>query len=244
MACLFHSGSATRKGLGFGVNYTWSKNLADFVDNLTGGSTPADAYNYSLEKSYSPFDTTHRFVSFATYELPWGLGRPWLNQGVAARILGGWQLNGIVTLQTGTPFTVTAPDRSQTGGSHASRPDLIGDPFAGATQSDSAFVGNAPGFWINPAAFALPAVGTFGNVAPRAFHGPGMRNFDLSLFKSFAFTESIRLEFRTEFFNAFNNVNFNNPNSSFNPANTASFGRVFSTVTDPRSIQFALKLYF
>jgi hypothetical protein len=232
------------RGLGFGVNYTWSKNLADFVDNLTGGSTPADAYNYSLEKSFSPFDTEHRFVSFATYELPFGKGKPFANNGLAALVVGGWQVNGIITLQTGTPFTVTAPDFSRTGGSHQSRANLIGDPYAGVSRGGRDFVGQVPGFWINPAAFGTPSVGRFGNVAPRAFHGPGMQNFDFSLFKAFAFKERYRVEFRTEFFNTFNHANFNNPNSSFNPANTGSFGRVFATVTDPREIQFALKLYF
>ncbi len=233
-------------GVTFGLNYTWSHNIADFVDNLTGGSTPASAYNYSLERSNSPFDVTHRFVGYGTWSLPIGKGGMILNSGnLASRIIGGWQLNTIVTLETGTPFTVTAADQSQTGPSHASRASCIGDAFAGATSDRSKFVGTgAPGFFINPAAFALPAAGTFGTCAPRSFHGPGVENVDFSVFKSFVFTERARLEFRSEFFNLFNHANFQNPSSSFNPASLGSFGRSFSTITDPREIQFALKLYF
>ena len=102
----------------------------------------------------------------------------------------------------------------------------------------------APGFFLNPAAFATPASGFFGNCAPRAFHGPGLQNVDLSVFKNFRISENWRVEFRTEFFNAFNHANFNNPSSSIATSSLASFGKSFSTVTEPRDIQFALKLYF
>jgi len=164
---------------------------------------------------------------------------------VASRILGGWQLNTIVALQTGTPFTITATDVSASGGSHASRANCIGDPYKGATTDRSSFAGgSSPSFFINPAAFAVPAAGFFGNCAPRVVHGPGLENVDLSLFKSFQFRERARVEFRSEFFNAFNRANFNNPNATFNPASLGSFGKTFSTITDPREIQFALKLYF
>jgi hypothetical protein len=233
-------------GVTFGVSYTWSHNIADFVDNLTGGSTPANAYNYSLERGNSPFDVTHRFVGYGTWAIPVGKGGKVLaGDNLAGRLIGGWQLNTIVTLETGTPFTVTATDQSRTGPSHANRANCIGDAFSGATSDPSKFVGTgAPGFFINPSAFAVPAVGTFGTCAPRSFHGPGIENMDFSLFKNFVITERARVEFRSEFFNAFNHANFQNPSSAFNPASLGSFGRSFSTVTDPREIQFALKLYF
>jgi hypothetical protein len=234
------------KRLSYGISYTWSHNFSDYVDNLTGGSTPASAYNYSLERANSPFDVTHRFVANAVWDVPVGKGGAVLNgDGLANRLIGGWQLNSIVTMETGTPFTVTAPDVSQTGGSHASRASCISDPFAGATSDRSGFVGaGSTGFFINPAAFAMPATGFFGTCAPRAFHGPGIQNVDLSLFKRFLITESWRVEFRTEFFNAFNRANFNNPSASIAASSLGSFGKSFSTVTDPREIQFALKLYF
>jgi len=234
------------KGLSYGISYTFSKNFSDFVDNLTGGSTPANAYNYSLERSFSPFDQTHRFVANATYQLPIGKGGLVMNNDrVASKIIGGWQVNAIVTLYTGLPFTVTAPDESNTGGSHQSRANCISNPYVSATSDPSLIAGGtAPGFFLNPAAFAIPALGTFGNCAPRLFHGPGLENADLSLFKDFLFTERWRMQFRTEFFNALNHPNFGNPSASIAPASIGSFGRVTSTVTDPREIQFALKLYF
>ena len=94
------------------------------------------------------------------------------------------------------------------------------------------------------AAFALPATGTFGTCAPRLFHGPGLENVDLSLFKHFPITERFNFELRGEFFNAFNHANFTNPSSGYSPSSLGSFGKVFGTVTDPREIQLALKLYF
>ena len=101
------------RGLAYGLNYTFSKNFSDYVDNLTGGSTPETAYNYSLERSFSPFDVAHRFVAYGTWDLPVGKGKALLDRGgVANQVAGGWQVNTIVTLETGTPFTVTAPDNS------------------------------------------------------------------------------------------------------------------------------------
>jgi hypothetical protein len=234
------------QGLSYGISYTWSKNFSDYVDNLTGGSTPANAYNYSAERSFSPFDTTHRFVGNALWSLPIGKGGLILNNGgLASTLLGGWQVNGIVTLQTGTPFSIVAPDQSATGANHQSRANCIGNPYAGANTDPSQIAGgSAPGFFLNPAAFAVPALGTFGSCAPRSFHGPGLENVDLSIFKQFIFTESWKLEFRSEFFNAFNHANFTNPNANIAAASIGSFGKVTSTVTDPREIQFALKLYF
>jgi hypothetical protein len=233
-------------GLSYQLSYTWSHNISDYVDNLTGGSTPEYAYNYSLERSNSPFDQTHRFVAFATYNLPVGKGGYVLNNdSVASKVLGGWQVNGIVTAETGTPFTVTAPDNTQTGGNHQSRANCIGDPYQGATSDPSLFTGpSATGRYLNPAAFAIPGPGILGNCAPRAFHGPGVQNVDLSLFKNFAITEAMRIEFRAEAFNAFNHANFQNPSANIAPSSIGSFGRSFSTVTDPRELQLALKFYF
>ena len=234
------------RGLAYGVSYTFSKNLANFVDNLTNTSLPQNAYNYSLERSYSPFDQQHRFVANATYSLPVGQGGMILNNGgLASRLIGGWQLNGILTLGSGLPFTVTAPDESATGANHASYANCVGNASQGTTTNPSQLVGNnAPGFYLNPAAFAIPALGTFGNCAPRAFHGPGLENLDASLFKTFAVTERWKVEFRAEFFNAINHANFSNPNASYTTSSLGSFGKIFNTTNDPRQIQFALKLYF
>ncbi len=236
LASLRHQSS---KGLSYGASYTWSHNISDVVDNLTGTAFPQNAYDYAAERGDSLFDQRQRFVGFVTYELPVGQGKAILNtNGIASRILGNWQLNAIVTAQTGTAFEVNAPDVSGTGSSHDSRANCIGNPFIG-TSSDP-----RTGIWINPAAFAVPAPGTFGNCGARNLHGPGFTNADLSLFKSFPVTERARFEFRAEAFNALNHANFANPFSFYSPATVGAFGQITSTVGDPRELQLALKLYF
>ncbi|HTG61675.1 MAG TPA: TonB-dependent receptor [Terriglobia bacterium] len=247
------------RGLAYGVNYTWSHGLANYVDNLTGPQLPQNGLNYSAEMSNSQIDIENRFVTYALWQLPFGKGRQWLSDGgVASKLAGNWQFNTIFTAQTGTPFYITAPDRSYTitGGNNSPYANCIGNPFSGATDTatgSGGYVGTGSGFFINPAAFAIPANGTFGSCAPRAFHGPGLWDLDLSFFREFPVTESKRFEFRVEFFNTFNHPNFANPSGDI--TNPGSFGKVFSTIQpilglgsggpgDPREIQFGLKFYF
>lgn len=241
------------RGVSYSLGYTYSHGLADFGDNLTAAPLPQNSYNYAAEMSNSNLDIRHRFVGNFLWELPFGPGRRYLSSGGVGRWLGGWQFNGIVTLQTGTPFTVTADNDGLLGFARATYANCVGDPFAGATDDHSLYT--TTGFFINPAAFAKPAPGTFGNCRPRGFHGPGLKMVDLSLFKDFRFTERWYLQFRTEFFNAFNHPNFGNPNANFSPGSLGGFGKVTNTLApilgndsggpgDPREIQFALKLYF
>ena len=231
-------------GLSYQFSYTWAHNMANFVDNLTGGSTPQNAYDYAHERSQSPFDQRHRFVANGQWKLPFGKDGLIMNSDtMAARLLGNWQLNGIVTLQTGLPMNITAPDNSQTGGSHAAYANCVSNPFANTTTDRSAIsTQRAQGVFINPSGFSIPQIGTFGTCRPRLYHGPGARNVDLSLFKQFPLGDVRKIELRFEFFNAFNHANFANPATSM--ANTATFGKVSSTINDPRQIQMAGKFYF
>jgi hypothetical protein len=236
------------KGFAFAVNYTWSHGLADFGDNLTSTPLPANAYDYAAMMSNSVLDIRQRFISNFTWDLPIGKGKALLGSGGAAsKILGDWQFNGIVNVQTGTPFSVSAPDMSYTGPAHSSYPDCVGDPYAGTTSGYS-----TTGFYLNPAAFAAPAPGTFGNCRPFAFYGPGITIADLSLFKQIPISESVRLQFRAEFFNAFNHPNFGSPGPSLGNSGTFQLHNTLSPILgtgsggpgDPREIQFALKLFF
>lgn len=231
-------------GLMYQVSYTWSHNMADFVDNLTGGSTPQNAYDYGHEMSNSAQDVRHRFVGGATWQLPVGPGGLVLdNDSVAAKVLGGWQANAIVSLQTGIPFDVTAPDVSDTGSNHAFYANCVGDPSTGASHDPKQYAGsNAPGAYISLAAFAQPGVGTFGTCRPRAWHGPGLQEEDLSLFKGFPLGESRRLEFRGELFNAFNHPSFANPSGDISAP--GAFGKSTATTTNPRVLQLVGKFYF
>jgi Carboxypeptidase regulatory-like domain/TonB dependent receptor len=227
------------KGMSYGASYTWSHLISDYVDNLTGGAEPQNSYNYAAERGDSMFDVRQRFVGYLTYELPVGRGKKYLSDGgIASYILGGWQANTIVTKQTGTTIQLFAPDSSLSGGTHISRPDCVGDARAGASDNPR------NGLWLNPAAFALPGLGQFGNCGVGRYHGPGFTNTDISVFKIFPVREIMRFEFRAEFFNAFNHANFSNPGSFFAGGAGGGFGIISSTVGDPRIVQFALKLYF
>jgi Carboxypeptidase regulatory-like domain len=241
-------------GVTYAVNYTWSHGLANYGDNLTANPDPQNAYNYSNEMSNSNVDVEQRFVSNFLWQLPFGPGKRYLSKsGVTGKLLGDWQFNGIVTIQSGLPFDVSAPDVSDTGSGHAEYANCVSNAFAGATDDPSKYFTGGGGFFINPAAFATPAVGHFGTCPPNVFHGPGLGTADLSLFKEFQFTESKRLEFRAEFFNALNHPNFANPSAY--TGFPGGFGVVSSTIApilgqnsggpgDPREIQFALKFYF
>ena len=242
------------KGLSFNLNYTLSHGLANYRDNLTAAQLPQNSYDYAAEMGNSVLDIRSRFVGSFLWELPLGQGKAYMNgDNFAARWLGGWQFNGIVTEQTGSPFNVTASNDGLVDGNNPVYPDCIGDPFAGATKNHKLYT--TTGFYINPAAFAQPGPGLFGTCAPYQFYGPGIQMWDLSLFKMFKFTERWQLQFRSEFFNAFNHPNFASPNASYNAASLGGFGKVSDTLApilgtdsggpgDPREIQFALKLYF
>src|SRR6266850_537177 len=163
------------KGMAFGVSYTWSHNTANFIDNLTGGAFPQNTYNYGAERGDSMFDVRHRFVTYLTYELPIGKGKKYMDQGgVANVVLGGWQVNTIITSQTGTTIQVNGIDFSGTG-SFNPRPNCVGSARSGASDNPRT------GAWLSSAAFAPAAVGQFGNCGPGRYHGPGLTNVDLSL---------------------------------------------------------------
>ena len=241
-------------GISYELGYTFAHGLANYRDNLTAGQLPQNSYDYAAEMGNSIFDIRSRFVGNFLWQLPFGQGQPFMSgDNFAARWLGNWQFNGIVTLQTGTPFSITANNNNVIDGNDGTLyADCIpgADPHAGATTNHKLFT--TTGFYLNPDAFLTPATGTFGTCAPYQFYGPGIQMWDLSLFKDFKFTERFKLQFRTEFFNAFNHPNFGNPNSNISQG---GFGKVSNTLApilgadsggpgDPREIQFALKLYF
>jgi len=243
----------TAHGLSYALGYTFSHGLANFRDNLTAGQLPQNSYDYGAEMGNSVFDIRHRFVGNFLWELPFGRGKRFMSgDNFAARWLGDWQFNGIVTMQTGTPFNVTADINNVIDGNNPVYASCVPgvNPHAGATTNHNLYT--TTGTYLNPLAFTAPSVGTFGTCAPYQFYGPGIQMWDLSLFKEFHFTERFKLQFRTEFFNAFNHPNFGNPNGDIS---SGGFGKVSNTLApilgadsggpgDPREIQFALKLYF
>jgi hypothetical protein len=227
-------------GLAFTVAYTWSKTLGDFLDNLTagfgaGGTYPRSAYEMDKDYGPLPFDIPHRLVTSFIYELPWGTGRPFEPTGVLGAIVGNWSVNGILTINGGRPFTIGTTDRANTGAGRSSRANCVGDPLPdGFEQTNDA--------WFDTTAFAPTTNFTYGNCGYNTVRGPGFKSMNLSLFRSVPMGGNRRAEFRIETFNLFNWVNFGFP--GMNQADPNSFGRITSSLGDPREMQFAVKFYF
>jgi hypothetical protein len=241
------------RGLQFLATYTYAKSMDNKSgSSVTGGgdsnptSEPQDPFNIDADWARSSFDITHRFVTAFNYDLPAGKGRhfgsswnPFLDA-----FLGGWQANGIVTLQTGLPFSVFATTGANCGCT------------ANDMRADRLKNGNLPktqrkiSGWFDPTAFADPPssgvtgppVGRWGNSARNIIYGPGFANIDFSVFKKFRVHEKLELQFRAEFFNLFNHTNFYYPTSSQNA--TWVTGGLITKSYDPRIGQLALKLVF
>jgi len=220
-------------GLTFLSSYTWSKSI-DYSSRW--GSSGLNAYNLRLERGLSDFDVRHRWSFSHTYELPFGSGRRYLNSAGAIEqaIFGGWQISGILALQTGNPLTpVLATDRANIG-TNNQRPDLIGDPNLHGK--------GTPSQWFNTAAFALPAAGTYGNAGRNIIQGPPIKNVDLAIMKRFVISDRQSFQFRAEAFNLTNHTNFDNPNVTFGGA---TFGRILSAnIGHNRQIQLGGKYSF
>ena len=216
-------------GLGFLFSYNYSKLLDEgglFSFGESGDGLSRDVFDPRAERGRSIFDARQRFVFSYVWEIPVGAGL----SGLAERFIGGWQLSGITTLSTGTPFNVSSSvDFANTGG--GGRPDLVGDPNNGPQTPEEFFNTNV---FVDPQAF------TFGTTGRNIIDAPGIANFDISLVKNNYFGENRKLEFRFEFFNAFNRANFEGPGGSYG---TGSFGKI-STAADAREIQFGVKLFF
>jgi hypothetical protein len=225
-------------GFTFLSGYTWSRSIdnASAIRSHDGDTLfPQNSYNLAAEKALSSFHTAHRFVTSGLFQLPFGKGRRWLDQGgVVGAVLGGWELGSLVAIQTGFPLTIGAgTDRSNTGAGF-DRPNLVGVAnFEGDQRTTDK--------WFNTAAFQLQPLGTHGSAGRNIVIGPGIFQWDASLLKNFNFTERTYLQFRFEVFNAANHPNWGNPNTNFS---SSSFARIAGTRGTMRELQFGLKLYF
>lgn len=231
-------------GLQFLMTYTFSKS----IDNLNGSSVtgggnnnstaqPQDPFNPSLDRGLSGFNQTHRFVTSASYELPFGRGRQfgadW--SAVLNGFLGGWQLNGILTLSSGLPFSVLATSVASCGCSSGDlRANIIGNPGLSPGQQ-------GPNGWFNKAAFADP-IEAYGNSGRNIIIGPGYANLDSSIFKVFSIKENQQIQIRIEYFNVFNRTNFMNPANTQNATWTS--GGILTENFPARIGQFAIKYVF
>ena len=226
------------KGLTVLASYTYGKAIdltgsPIFGDTVAGG--PQQKGNIFENKGLAGYDIRQRFVISYGYELPFGRGKEFLSNTnkVVDGFLGGWQLNGITTAQTGSPFTpFVAGDPNSTGGGTL-RPNRLADGNLPSSQRSVAR-------WFDTSAFVAPPLFSFGSAGRDILIGPGLVNWDASLFKNFNFTESKRLQFRAEVFNVFNHTQLLLPGQTIG---TPTFG-VITAARPPREMQMALKLYF
>ncbi len=231
------------------ANYTFSKSLDNMGlgqdSNTAGvssrGPVPFDDPRFGpFNSGPSDFDHSHRLVLSYVWDLPDLAAAP----GLMRNVFGGWQVTGVFQTQTGGPLTIEAGrDQSRTGlgGDRAvylGTPDEMG---TGSRGPGGCRPGEAPcQEFLDPTQFTIPAVGDFGTVGKGAFRGPSLTNWNMGFFKNFAITEGVRLQFRGEFFNIFNQTNFNDPTTS---VTSGGFGGI-RAAGDPRITQLALKLSF
>jgi hypothetical protein len=222
-------------GLSVGLTYTWAHSIGN-----SGGSNEANTagnpYDFNADHGSNNFDIRQSFNMTALYELPFGKGKKFMTSAPMAldTLLGGWQLGGIVNARTGVPIDVliARPDlayRDTRDGSIYANPVIAGGQVVTVPVVNTLGGGNSRNVrrpnvaagvdpyahnglqWLNPAAFSVPAAGTFGNSSRNSLTGPNLQQFDITLSKKFRFTETKNLEFRSEFYNIFNRANFANP---------------------------------
>jgi hypothetical protein len=237
-------------GLAYQVAYTFSKAL-DENDGWFGaeGKNVADPYNPRASLSPAGYDLPHLLTVNANYELPIGTGKRFATGShVVDYIIGNWQVNSIVAVRSGQRYSVTDTngDPANTGNvgwAGYEQANLVGDPNAGSCPSGGEV--QTQGCWFNTAAFAAPALGTFGNQRPNPFQAQHYWNVDFSVHRGFPlWAEDRRLEFRAEAFNLFNTVVFGPPNADV--SNSGNFGKVTSraNANSARVLQFGLKFVF
>jgi hypothetical protein len=233
------------RGFNWGTEYMWSHSIND---NSIGGGEAVQIQNVACracDRGNSPEDIRHTFTSNWIYALPFGPGHKFLSSGPVSRILGGWETSGIWTMRTGRMLTVSIARSANDlpdGNSRTPRPNLV--------PGVSIYPEGGPTFaqWFNPAAFAIPASRTWGNLGRAIATGPGLAQVDFSLQKRTRLSERNSIVFRADMFNVFNRIQAANPGTTF--TSPASFGLVVSGLNrsigtgTSRQIQMALRLLF
>ena len=236
-------------------SYTWSKSIDDLPNGGGVADIGADTVSprpwddplrHQFDRGPSDFDHTHRFVASYVWQLP-SLSR---ENRLLRQVFGSWEFGGVVSAQTGRPFTILSGAsgvNSSGTGIGQDRANLIGAPY-GSGACVAAKITTKPCVdWLNPVSFQSNASGTFGNIGKGGIRSPGAFTWDMGLSKNFSFTERWKLQFRAEFFNALNRANFMDDSASLTNfqklSSTNNFGAI-QQAADPRIGQLALKLFF
>jgi hypothetical protein len=217
----------------FLANYQFSKNIDNGSGEVEANDT-AFRTNKRADRALSRYNQTHRSALSFGYELPFGKGKTWLsNGGVAAYVLGGWQVQGVATLLSGFPFTVSGTNVCNCGSFVPQRVNSVAPGFGNI---DNPTVNR----WFDKSAYALPAPGFQGTAGRNTIEGPGFSNLDFSASKNFRITERFKMQYRAEFFNILNHANFGPPDGNISNVTAG----VISTAYPGRSIQMGLRLDF
>jgi len=236
------------------VSYTWSKwmtnvETATFWNEPSSAGVQQDFYNLRADWAPSSNDVPHNLVVSYSLGLPFGQGKKFLPgaSGPLNKMVSGWGINGIYTLQSGVPIVVTdavnnsySYDNTGITSTGAQRPNLVAGCNVNVSGSAPVRANNG---WFNTNCFTQPAPFTFGD-SPREFanlRGAGINNSDFALFKDTKLNERFALQFRAEFFNLWNRVQFGMPGNQYG---AGGFGDVFNQANNPRLVQLALRLEF
>ena len=212
-------------------NFVWAKSL-DYGTSSAPGIGPENYFNVKGDYSNSSYVAPWGSVTAVNWELPFGRGKAYNLTGPANAIAGGWTLSGIVNFQAGTYFTPYLANTVSLNSTIRLRPDLVGDPHLSHPNRNQ---------WYNPAAFAVPALYTYGDARRTSLLSPGYSSVDLSLAKTYAFTERTRLELRWDVFNALNKTNLARPN---NNVDSSTAGQITSIQDFKRRMQIGARLSF
>jgi hypothetical protein len=235
----------TSKGFTVSASYTWSKEIDNILPSTNGfsggsfsGSNPQNFYDPKSERSISAFDTPQSLVVSYVYEFPFGQNKPFLNQGaLLTRIVGGWQINGLTTFQSGTPLSIY-------GGNSNGTMEGTGRPnWSGKNPTLHGSVYNRLNKFFDTSQFTYNNAFTFGTsprLVPDLFT-QGVDNWAMSLFKDTVIHDNVKLQFRAEAFNTFNRVWFGTPNRNLN---SSTFGSISSQANNPRNLQLGLRMLF
>ena len=212
---------ANLHGITTQISYTWSHSLDEVSQSRS--ALPQDSTNLKGDYGNGAIDTRHTFSTYVTYSLPDAGRGPKL-------LLNGWQVNSLINLHGGQPFTVYNDSDTSGTDENIQRVNLVGNPYAGINHSftHSTATTSAGEQWINPAAFASPADGTQGTMRRNQLFGPGFSDVDFSVFKTTPVTERVNVQLRLEMFNIFNRYNFAAPNSTLG----SGFGQLYDTIGD------------
>ena len=225
------------QGFTFLANYTYSKVLTNSMEGGAAGTLSQIAACPQCDKGLAAFNVPQRFIMSGIWQLPFGQGKRFLANAnpFVNHVIGGWQADAITTFSGGNPFTVSAPNTSGAVFTNFRANRLCN----GRSELTNTNLRANGGYFLDPSCFGRPTPGLFGTSGFDILSGPGINNWDVGLLKDIPIRESLRMQFRTEFFNAFNHAQFANPDAGVADTN---FGKVTGTQVSAREIQFALKV--